>query len=220
MELSTKEYRGWDVALAGFMICTGCSVVDRDQKRMRSGYACPECGYKSGGARLYFHVNIMVLIDLIEQSYFSISRERSDERVDPSGVAILLYFCTLKEALFDHLLNQLFWSRGVNKSLRKRLLSDNRLFNEKINKLFPALVDEKWSYALSSVGESLGRDYSALDTLLVRASELRNDFLHDASPWDISPEFATECVDCLGDLLGLFVGLHNHYIVKATGVDV
>lgn len=212
MKLSSKDYRGWDVVLAGFMICPECLVVDRDRNRMRAGFACPACGHESDGARLYFHVNILVLVDLIERSYFSISRESSDERVDPGSVAVLLYFCTLKEALFEHLLNQLFRSRGVKESLRKRLLKDNRLFNEKINKLFPALVDEKWSQAVSSVGGFVGKDYSELDALLIKAAEMRNEFLHDASPWDISPEFATECIDALDDLLGLFVGLHNHYI--------
>lgn len=212
MELSSKGLRGWNIVLAGFMICTECLVVDRDRKRMRAGYKCPACGHKSDGARVYFHVNIMVLIDLIEESYFSTSTGRSDERVDSSSVAILLYFCTLKEALFEHFLNQLFTSMGVKESLRNRLLSDNRLFNEKINKLFPALVSEKWSQALSLAGKTSGRDFAGLDVLLVKAAEMRNGFLHDASPWGISPEFAAECVDALDDLLCLFVGLHNHYI--------
>ena len=51
------------------LVCQFCHVVDRDHERSRVGYVCPTCGKESEGGRLYFSINIDILVDLMQESY-------------------------------------------------------------------------------------------------------------------------------------------------------
>jgi hypothetical protein len=202
----------WNLYNAAYFICTQCSVVDRDRSRMSAGYPCPICGCTTAApGRMYFHVNIMVLIDLLEESYDSLKDLEVEENVAAGPVAIVLFFCTLKEALLEHFLRQMFATLKTSDGIRHRLIKDHRLFHEKIQKLLPALVGDKWSEAVVQASQTGKRDFSAVNAVMVEAAEQRNRFLHDASVWDISKELANRCIDSLDDLLRLFVALHNHY---------
>jgi hypothetical protein len=211
MKLTETNARMWSLLVAPYMICRTCSYVDLDRGRMRAGHICQKCGHESNGAMLYFHVNIMVLIDLLEESYLSRPKNLSEE-VAPANVAILLFFCTLKEALFEHFLRQLFASLSLKKSVQKKLLSDNRLFHEKLRSLLPALIEDDWSAALVNASRLCGQDFLSLDSVLTSSARTRNKFLHDASPWDISVKLADTCIDSIAAMLVLFVALHNHYV--------
>lgn len=212
MKLSSSSRNHWSLFLGGYFICSKCSFVDRDRNRLMAAHVCEKCQVGSTSTGLYFHVNIMVTLDLLEESYASSSKIENDENVESHNVAILLYFCTLKEALLEHFLNHIFVSLHLPEGLRVRLRNDNRMFNEKINKLLPALIDDKWSEAIVNAGKLNGKDYLRLNDLLVEAAELRNGFLHNASPWNISQQVAANCIDALPELLDLFVGLQNYYV--------
>jgi hypothetical protein len=161
---------------------------------------------------MYFHANILILIDLMEESYSSRSESDSNELLSPNNVAVLLFFCTLKEALFENFLRQLFNALRFSRPVQKKLLDDNRLFHEKIDSLLPALIEEKWTTALDSVGRFAGKDFRGLNALLASTARTRNAFLHDASPWSITATLADSCVDALSSMIELFVALHNYYV--------
>jgi len=202
----------WSLRIAPYLICQTCSYVDLDRGRMSRGHVCQQCRHESAGGVLYFHANIMVLVDLLEESYLSRPRNHPREMVVPANVAILLFFCTLKEALFEHFLRQLFTSLSLSRSLQKKLLSDNRLFHQKLKSLFPALIENDWSTALVNASALCGQDFSMLDSVLTSSAQVRNKFLHNASAWEISAELADTCVDSIANLFVLFVALHNHYV--------
>lgn len=203
----------WNLYNASYFICTQCWVVDLDRSRMSRGYPCPVCGCTTAApGRMYFHVNIMVLIDLLEESYGSLEDLDVEENVAAGPVAIVLFFCTLKEALLEHFLRQMFAVLNISEGIRHRLVKDHRLFHEKIQQLLPALVGDRWLEAVTKASQTGKRDFSAVNTVMIEAAEQRNRFLHDASVWDISKKLASGCIDSLDDLLCLFVALHNCYV--------
>ena len=51
-------------------------------------------------------------------------------------------------------------AKGLDKSLRNRLLQDYRFSRENREKLFPALTDEKWNSALTELTKTAQIDYS------------------------------------------------------------
>lgn len=76
-------------------MCQRCGVIDREQKRLRTDTICPSCKQPAGVARLYYHVGIQMLIDMIQQAYNSKSPLSNEHGPHSSDVAVVLFFCTL-----------------------------------------------------------------------------------------------------------------------------
>lgn len=212
IKLTDGRVRSWGLHLGGYFMCKNCKVVDRDTERMQAGYKCSACGKEGDGARLYFHVNIHVILDLLEESYSSTPEDRFDDRVASKHVNVLLLFCALKEALLINLIRHLLIVKRIPPRLQDRLMKDSRQFNASLNKLLPDLIACKWQEALQEVGVAHRQDFCGLDRLLRDTGKLRNRFLHNASPWDISEDLCRECIDSLANMFQLFVALHNRYV--------
>lgn len=195
-----------------FLMCQRCGVVDRERKRIRTDAMCPSCQHPAGVARLYYHVGIQILIDMIQQAYNSKSPLPNEHGPRSSDVAVVLFFCTLREALLDNLLNELFSAHKVAPAIAEKLLKDNRLFGQKLFGVLPAITEAPWKKAIEDASSEAGRDFVALSAFMEKAADLRNTFVHKGSGWGITRDLATECVNSIFDLMTLFASLHNLYV--------
>lgn len=122
-----------------------------------------------------------------------------------ADVGTVLYFCTLREALLNSFLLNNLRVRKIPEPLIRRLLNDNKLASQKLGNLFASVVGIKWKEAVNYAAQKVGIDYTPVSVLMQSAAELRNEFLHSGKAWRCTREYATQCVDSMGELLGLFV---------------
>ena len=197
------------------LICQNCHVVDRDRERSRVGYPCPTCGKESESGRLYFSINIHIIIDLIQESYHaepSNANGRLYEGVGSHDISVVIYFCTLRETLLDKLITELLIAKEIPEGVCERLLSDNKLHIQKQHKLFCSLTNEKWKDAVAQISQGVQLDYIKIDEFVVEAVKARNNFIHEGSKWSIDRVLSTDCLKNIYGLINLYVGLHNKYV--------
>jgi len=202
--------------VANYLECQKCRLVDRNSGRMKGGYVCPVCGYISQAGRLYFSINIHILIDLIQESYHLGSSEPVTEKLyegsSSHDISVVIFFCTLKEALMDNLIIQLLKANNLPDGVCERLLSDNKFHIQKQDKLFKSLSGIKWSAAISKLNNRSEIDYKDVDEFIKKVSGARNHFIHDGSKWSIDRELSTDCVNNLFGLISIYAELHNDYV--------
>jgi len=216
MDITELKTQSLATSLGPYLVCRSCRVVDRDAKRMQRGHSCQTCGNISDSGLMYFHVNILVLIDLVQESFHSSRPSELDspayEGVSASDVSVTLFYCTLREALLENLIGELFRAQNIPNPVRERLLGDNRLYSQKQNKLLSSLIEKKWGKAIEEISRASGIDYSSLDEYTISVVEARNSFVHEGSKWDITHQMAEECLRNVPRLLEQYVMLHNHYV--------
>jgi len=202
--------------IANYLECQQCRILDRNTERMRNGYICPICGYISEGGRLYFHVNIHILIDLIQESFHSANLGNVTERLyegdGPQNISVIIFFCTLREALLDNLINHLMKAHKLSADISERLLSDNKFHIQKQDKLFKSLSGIKWKDAIKLLNEESKLNYKKIDDFVVSVVKIRNDFIHDGVKWSINKELSTKCMNNISGLIKLYTELHNSYV--------
>jgi ABC-type Na+ transport system ATPase subunit NatA len=128
------------------------------------------------------------------------------------SIGTVLFFCTLREALLNTLLLNHLRSQKVPTRLIERLLEDNKLAGQKFGELFTSVIGVKWKVAVSHASSHTSIDFEPVSNLMLRAAEIRNEFLHEGRGWGATLEFATECMNSMPALVGLFVALHNGYV--------
>lgn len=193
--------------------CLQCRTVDNDRERMRVGHACRSCGQAGDVARLYFPIIIHILVDLTHQAFHSNAPVGPINGPQTRSIGTIVFFCALREALLTHFLTCLMTTQGLSQDIMERLLSDNKLAHQRFGQLFKSVVGVKWDDAIKEISVG-GRDYSDVSTLMIRASEVRNKFMHRGSAWEATEEMAMRCVDDLPTLIRLFATLHNQYVTS------
>lgn len=211
MRLSEIDSQPLSTLVCVRFLCKACGVIDGDWGRSRSGHRCSACNAESDGGSLVFPVSIHILVDLIQQSFHSHAPTAPLEAPQGSDVGSVLYFCTLREALLNSFLVNHLRAQEIPPPLIAKLLEDNKLAGQKFGGLFTSVVGAKWVEAVSAVSRSAGADFSTVSDLMRRAAEYRNEFLHSGRAWSFTREFAAQCLDSTGELLDLFVALHNEY---------
>ena len=192
-------------------ICKACGIIDSDWNRSRFGHRCQECNTEGEGGALFFPISIHILVDLIQQSFHSQASTGSLESPQGSDVDPVLYFCTLREALLNAFLVNHMRAQRVPQPLVAKLLDDNKAASQKFGGLFSSVVGVKWPEAVACVSRKYGADFKTITELMRAAAEHRNEFLHSGRAWSFSHGFATQCVNSTGQLIDLFVALHNEY---------
>lgn len=202
--------------IANHCECDNCHVVDRDINRARMGYLCPKCGAKSEGGNTYFHFCILSMIDLMQEFYHTSSKGAGGLSVDSHKLAVVVFFCTLVETLLENLLREGMCIQKIPGQVQERLLSDNLTSKQRINKLFPALFDDKWQDAISVASRAYPKmKYNIALSFFIKVVGARNKFLHPpGNKWAIKYDMPSQCLRQTPVLISLFVWLHNHYIVE------
>lgn len=202
--------------IADYLECQECRVIDRELERTRSGYKCPVCGNISKGGKLYFHLNIHILIDLIQESYHSITSKQKTEKLyegeGPHDISVVIFFCTLREALLDNLIINLMRAQNLSVGVSERLLSDNKFHIQKQDKLFKSLTGVKWNEAIDYLNENGNLDYKEIDKFIVSVVIARNSFIHEGFKWSIDRELSTNCIKNLQGLINIYAEMHNNYV--------
>jgi hypothetical protein len=203
-----------------YYLCRSCGIVDTDHERIRKGHECSRCGVPGDGALGYFKFTVGTTADLIGELHplpdlYSIEPE-SEVAVaaESHNLALLVFFCTLGEILLQHFLQRCMSDQKIPIKVQDRLLGDNLFVKQRIDKLFPMLIGEKWTKAIKNITEKSREDFVKVVEFYVDANEKRNQLLHLGNKWAVSAEFDTQCFDNTAPLVKLFVALHNEYLAK------
>lgn len=194
------------------LICAHCGIIDRDHSRIRRGSKCSTCGKESEGGRLAFPISIHILVDLVQQAYHSTAPVGPISGPQVPSIGTILLFCTLREALLNWFLVRRLRAQGVPPAIVEKLLADNRLANQKLGDLFTSALGCKWEEAVAEASRSVAGDFAPISKLMRNAATIRNTFLHEGQAWEATREIATECVNAMPLLVGLFATLHNVYV--------
>jgi hypothetical protein len=239
MRLSEVRESPHSAAIGYFYRCRHCLFIDRDTRRFGVGFPCPNCGVPGRGARLAYPMSILDLLDMMQAAYVLPSGLQFEgQSLDPNGedgvrpyewgeahgvVAVVLYFCTLREVLMTNLLDALCDAHQIPDQIADKLMKDHRLYMQKQGDLLPVLVGVKWKAMLRALGDSGHAGLEELDALVESAAKARNEFIHEGRQGaSLSRAMATQCVDAGPALLRLYTALNNAYVcplVAARGRD-
>ena len=196
--------------------CQKCSIVDRNKDRINSQNECPKCSAVNEGGFLYFHINILILLDLIQESFHSSQNENIEGRFyegeGPNDISVVIFYCTLREALLDNLIVRLLRAHELKDGVKERLLEDNKFHIQKQNRLFKSLTNVKWNDAIINLNEESKIDFKKVDEFTLEVVRARNYFIHEGRRWAIDRELSTNCINNVPPLISLYVKLHNNYV--------
>ena len=215
LEIINQSYSS---LLSNFQICKQCAIVDTDFYRTRFDYNCPVCNQTGKGGMLYFHLGVHSLIDLMQEAYNSkkIISNVDDEKIGVDSKAhylsVVIFFITLREVLLQNFMDEIVLIKNIPESVYEMLLSDNRNYSQKQNKVFKSLLNMSWNDAIKQANDKDEIDYLALNELLKKAVKARNEFLHEGSSFIITKELAEECIINIWSLINLYVRFHNDYV--------
>ncbi|HWS86416.1 MAG TPA: hypothetical protein VN282_05615 [Pyrinomonadaceae bacterium] len=199
-----------------FNVCQSCGVVDADRERGRVGHPCACCGAKSEGALSYFGLPADSLIDLMQESFHQKPRQtrggRSLAKDDAHRLAVIIYFCTLGEVLLDHFLRELMRALQIPPGAQERILSDNLFSKDRVEKVFPSLVSEKWNAVIRELSQGSKLDYEKTVKFYLEVVKARNHFLHRGNRWAVPKTMPEGCMEGIWPLMNLYVALHNRYV--------
>jgi hypothetical protein len=105
-------------------------------------------------------------------------------------------------------------AKGLEQSFQERLLQDYRTSRDKRERLFPALTEEKWNYALEEFTKATELDYTKLFEFFRTISAKRNTFVHEGSHWGFTDEEFERIPEELSPTFNLFTALHDRYVPK------
>ncbi|HEX8843475.1 MAG TPA: hypothetical protein VF791_02470 [Pyrinomonadaceae bacterium] len=199
-----------------FYVCQSCGIVDSDSERGAVGTPCAHCGAKSKGGLSYFGLPVDALINLMQESFHQKPRQtksgHSLVRDNVHQLAVVIYFSTLGEVLLEHFLRELMWAFQIPTGVRERVLNDNLFSRERVEKVFPSLVNEKWNAVIKELSKNSKLDYEKTVKFYLQVVNARNQFLHRGSKWAISKSMPEECMEEIWSLMNLYVKLHNRYV--------
>jgi len=209
-------------ALTMVAVCRHCDSVVDAWGMTEIGKPCPVCGTAwREGAIGYFPLSVHALIELIQQAYHSQAHrvrpvDPADERPAATGLAALVFYCTLGEVLLEHFLTRVMNKQGVPRRLQDQLLEVNLSFRLRMTRLFPAVTGDTWDAALRTLRERQQSDYRPVSKFHQEAVNARNLLLHQGNKWSVPTRLPKQCVDNMPVLIHLFVALHNLYVADSA----
>jgi len=187
--------------------------VDQDMGRLWVNYKCPVCEMPGDNGRGFFVMDICILIALIQEAYHTKPRKKVTVHIQSHHLSVLILFCTLREVLLERLISRLMEMDGLSETERERLNCDNRNYSDRRERLFPSLIRAKsWNDAITQLQHKTGENYGDINDFLKKASDMRNNMLHEGITWPFEPDFITDCLKKIPLLLGLYVDFHNSFI--------
>jgi hypothetical protein len=184
--------------------------------RIIGGYLCPVCKMPGDTGHMFFDVNILTLIDLIQEAFHTKpwkSSESEANNINAHSLSVLIFFCTLREVLLERLIYDLMVMHKLQESIRERLYDDNRTYSDRMNRLVPSLLGKKsWKEIIRILQRQTGNDHKEINDFLKTASDMRNEILHEGNKWVFEGHMKNDCLENIPSLLGLYVDFHNVFI--------
>jgi hypothetical protein len=119
---------------------------------------------------------------------------------------VVICFCTLGEVLLEHFLRELMITLQLPASFRDRILNANMFSKERVEKVFPSLVGEKWNAVVKELGNTSQLDYEQTGKFYRKVVKARNPFLHSGNKWIIPAGMPEECMEEIWALIHLLRG--------------
>jgi hypothetical protein len=213
MEIIDIKDQKLSTLIANHIICKSCNIVDRDMNRFTKGYKCPYCGIYGGSARSFFNIGILSLVDLIQEFYHYDSKENNHM------LAVIIYFSSLGEVLFDKFLINLMRKYNIPESLIDKIFQDNQSIIKKMT-LYKSLTGIKFNDDIIKLKQQENVDFYSTLKFYKEVREVRNVILHEAYTWIIPDDMPKQCLLNLESLLTLFIKLHNKYIADKSNENV
>jgi len=218
-DLSKIKDRPLGAMLDIFYVCQKCRIVDRDSERCDVGHKCAKCGEPSSEGFSYFSTNVFSLITLMQEFYHT-HQEIPDEMGDKQDqwwagkikLPVIIFFVTLRELLFNNLIEELFKASGIDADVCERLPKDSRTHKQRLKKLVRPFTRKRWKATLRLIGEKENTNFACLNKFITDVVRARNDFLHDGHDWNIKDEMAKNCIRNTLAMLQLHVFLHNYFV--------
>ena len=211
MRPSEVDRQALSTLVTGAYVCPACAIVDWHLDRMTVDYPCPTCGSPSTGARSYFPIQAHGLVDLMQLILHSPSKPKSP-LVVRQDIGVVVFFCTFLDVLLEHFLRVLMTAMDLSGAVQDRMLHDNRYHGQRLDRVFPALLDSKFSAAVADLGSASGHDWQPTLDFCKRAILARNSLIHGGQTWSVESTMPRECVDQSQEVSSLFVALHNRYV--------
>ena len=140
-------------------------------------------------------------------------RKKLPVPVHAHSLTVLILFCTLREVLLERLVNHLMEMHGLPDNIRERLCQDNRSYSDRMDRLFPSLIGtNNWKDTIHQLQKKTRKDYRDINDFLKKASDMRNEMLHEGVTRSFEPNFISDCLERIPPLLGLYVDFHNYFI--------
>lgn len=217
MDVTKIKDRTLSSLLAHHYICRSCQIVDRDGRRSHVGEPCSNCGKPSPGSLFYFPASVLSMLNLIQEQYHlgpSLADEQGSSKIPTHHVAIIIFFCTLLEALLNNLLIHIMHENNVPEGVITRLLKDHKNKEGRVGKVFPSITGKKWSATLTELCNERSYDYIAVEKFYNDTADIRNKFIHTGQKWSISLDLPDKCLNNLESTINLFVDLHNKLLAQ------
>lgn len=222
---SGNLHRPFSPIINDFVMCQSCSIVDRDQDRMKVGYQCPRCGIPSRGGASCFPMGIDSLIDLMARVYllkqFPVldSDTYAERHKNDHLLIVVILFCAFVEVLLQNFLEGFMHKLGLTYEVQQEHLRDNLFMTKRIKKLFPELTKAEWVEVVTMLSKRANRDYMKTNEFCMHAADARNKFLHNGNMYAIPQDMPEQCIRHIWPLLHLFVDLHNEYVARSINEE-
>lgn len=213
MTLTKIRDRRVSFIIANHQHCGYCMKVDCDMGRLTKSYKCPICNKPSDTSLPFFDMDIGMIIDLIQEASQGRPRKKFSVPIHAHSLSALILFCTLREVLLDRLIERLMKMHGLPDTVRQRLDDDNKNYNQRRDRLMPSLIGTKnWKDSICHLQNKTKKKYGDIDDFLKKASERRNEILHEGLTWTSEPDFTKDCLGKILPLIDLYVDFHNIFI--------
>ncbi len=192
--------------------CKTCGYVT-----ISIGFNCSRCKGRSKGTIQFFTFGVMSLAHLMLE-YHNINASPSDNlKIFPSlnsnhRLAIVVFYSSLGEVLFDDFLSHLMIKQNIPDALQDRLLSSDSM-TEKLS-LFHNLTDTKFSDIVKQLSRQSRIDYTNIISFYQKLRHNRNRLIHRGNIFAVTEKMQNQCLTDAYGLMKLFIDLHNKYIAK------
>jgi len=199
-----------------YKICRKCSRI-RNLEPYSSSYQCDTCGSNEQYPNSFFDLNLLLMIDLMQDSYItatSLVPASKDEPIPAEQArlaSVVVYFCTVKELMLHRFLSHLLDQFPLPVSFLEHWDKHYFTYSQRREKLLPALLGVNWEKLLTTL-TAPNHDFPAMSAFLKKATDARDNLLHEGDHFDIDPNHARGCLENLFPLMEFYALLHNKYV--------
>jgi len=202
-----KEKRSLGPIFAGHNECRICHYAGFWTNSTMVGHPCPACHRPGEGGQSFFWDSARALTNVIQACYHRhLEQQRPDHfKQTNESIVSLVVFCALGEVLLERFLRNLMIALKIPPKVLDRLLEDNQIQKNRVEKLFPSLSGEKWKDAVKFVSSGSGVDFGKVLDFYLKTKEARNRLLHKGNRFVLTSSMPKEILLNTGPLLDLFV---------------
>lgn len=196
-----------------FACCGSCGFLETRAGWEESG-GCLGCGDANPRKLDYFPTPVWLMVDLMQEAYHlgpEVHQADDDPALGSHEFAVVIYFATLGEVLFNGFLLELLCAHNVPEDVAAGILKahSSALGRER---LFKALTGLKFKAAVQEASAETELDLAAAREFYSKVTHVRNGIVHAAATWEVPDGLAARCIEETWALVNLFAVLHNRHI--------